>query len=65
MLSFGLEWSSPLITFLLCGIGRGINKEGLNFKLATVKTRSTWPHLNKYALSKNFEVGRQTPSSPT
>ena len=29
---------------------RGINREGFNLKLAMVKTCSTWPLLNKYAL---------------
>ena len=38
-------------------VGRGIDKKGFNFKLAMVKMFSTWPLLNKYALSKNFEVG--------
>ena len=33
-------------------IGRGVNREGFNFKLAMVKTCSTWPLLNKYALQK-------------
>ena len=46
------------------GIGRGINRKGFNFKLAMVKTCSTWPLLNKYPLWKNFEVGLQTPPSP-
>ena len=32
------------------GLGRGVNKKG--FKLAMVKMCSTWPLLNKYALSK-------------
>ena len=49
---------------LLCILGRGVNREGFNFKLATVKTCSTRPLLNKYALWKNFEVGLQTPPSP-
>ena len=35
---------------LLWLIGRGVNREGFNFKLAVVKTCSTWPLLNKYAL---------------
>ena len=33
-----------------CRVGRGINREGFNFKLAMVKTCSTWLLLNKYAL---------------
>ena len=33
-----------------CLLGRGVNREGFNFKLAMVKTCSTWPLLNKYAL---------------
>ena len=33
-------------------LGRGVNREGFNFKLAMVKTCSTWPLLNKYALKK-------------
>ena len=47
-----------------CKIGRGVNREGFNFKLAMVKTCSTWPLLNKYALQKKFEVGLQTPPLP-
>ena len=45
-------------------LGRGINGEGFNSKLAMVKMCSTWPLLNKYALSKIFEVGLQTPPLP-
>ena len=33
-----------------CVLGRGLNREGFNFKLAMVKTCSTLPLLNKYAL---------------
>ena len=33
-----------------CLLGRGVNREGFNFKVAMVKTCSTWPLLNKYAL---------------
>ena len=40
--------------------GRGINREGFNFKLDMVKMCSTWPLLNKYALWKFVEVGLQT-----
>ena len=29
---------------------RGVNRKGFDFKLAMVKTYSTWPLLNKYAL---------------
>ena len=54
MLLFGIMYS----------LGRGINREGFNFKLAMVKTCSTWLLLNKYVLWKIFEVGLQTPSSP-
>ena len=43
------EWWSQ-ITHLRCTLGRGVNREGFNFKLATVKPCSTWPLLNKYAL---------------
>ena len=46
---------------MICLIGRGINGEGFNFKLAMVKMCSTWPLLNKYTLSKKFEVDLQTP----
>ena len=45
-------------------LGRGVNREGFNFKLAMVKTCSTWAFLNKYALQKKIEVGLQTPPSP-
>ena len=45
-------------------LGRGVNREGFNFKLAMVKMCSTWPLLKKYAIWKNFEVGLQTPPSP-
>ena len=31
-------------------LGRGVNREGFNFKLAMVKMCFTWPLLNKYAL---------------
>ena len=42
-------------------IGRGVNREGFNFKLATVKTCSTWPLLNKYALKKKIWSGSSDP----
>ena len=45
-------------------IGRGVNREVRNFKLAMVRECSTWPLLNRYALWKNVEVGLQTPPSP-
>ena len=45
-------------------LGRGVNREGFNFKLVMVKTYSTWLLLNKYELKKKIEVGLQTPPSP-
>ena len=33
-------------------LGQSMNREGFNFKLAMVKTYSTWPLLKKYALIK-------------
>ena len=39
-----------LRTVGVCRLGRGVNMEGFNFKLAMVKTCSNWPLLNKYAL---------------
>ena len=53
-----------LVFWWLPTLGWGINREGFNFKLAMVKTCSTWSLLNKYALWKNFEVDLQTPPSP-
>ena len=44
-----------------CVVGQGVSREGFNFKLAMVKTCSTWHFLNKYALLKDFEVDLQTP----
>ena len=58
-----LNGLNSLLTYMYA-LGRGINKEGFNFKLAMVKTCSTWPLLNKYALQKKFEVGLQS-SDPT
>ena len=43
-------------------LGRGINREDFDFKLAIFLTCSTWPLLNKNAL-KN-KVGLQTPPLP-
>ena len=54
------EWA---VYVLESQIGRGINREGINFELAMVKTCSTWPLLNKYALKK-IEAGPQTPPLP-
>ena len=46
-----------------CTVGQGIDREGFNFKLAIVKTCSSWPLLNKYALEKRKnEVGLWTPT---
>ena len=54
-----------LQSIMVYTVGRGVNREGFNFKLAMVKTCSTWPLLNKYALKIFFfEVGLQTPPSP-
>ena len=38
--------------------------EGFNIELTMVKMCSTWALLNKYAISKNFKVGLQTPPLP-
>ena len=43
--------------YVYCTIGRGKNREGFNFKLAMVKTCSTWPLLNKYTLWKKIWSG--------
>ena len=45
-----LELNSLLSRFYGSVLRRGVNREGFNFKLAMVKTCSTWPLLNKYAL---------------
>ena len=45
-------------------VGQGVNGKGYNSKLAMVKMCSTLPLLNKYALSKKFEVILQTPPVP-
>ena len=45
-------------------VGQGVNGKGFNFTLAMVKMCSPWPLLNKYTLSKIFEVGLQIPPLP-
>ena len=37
-----------------CTVERGINREGFNFKLAMVKTCSTWPLLNMPSIISNL-----------
>ena len=55
-----MECSSPDST-----LGRGVNGEGFHFKLAMVKTCSTWPLLNKYALwKKNWGGTPPLPQTP-
>ena len=36
-------------------VGRGVNGEGFDFKLAMVKMCSTWTPLEQNTISKNFE----------
>ena len=33
-----------------CAVEQGVNREDFNFKFAMIKTCTTWPLLNKYAL---------------
>ena len=51
--------------FLHYPLGRGINGEGFNSKLAMVKMCSTWSLLNKYVLSKKLSGSSdQLPYTP-